>query len=207
MSTQQFAQAYLEWTKQKLDESAATLAKLDEAVAKLSDAANDQTKAALAQLKTTRDTFKAKADSLRADLDSSKQVSDSVLGAIAGQWTEVELAFAQFLKASENQADVVKSALSARAEAQFAAFQSSMEQVRSSAAATLEKGRAEFDAALRKVAEHAETTLNPKLTELSTASEESLKALKSGFDETIAIYDKTWGKITEAFTKPKKPSE
>lgn len=204
MSTQQFAQAYLDWTKQKLDESAATLAKLDDAVGKLSDAASDQTKAALEQLKTAREAFKTKAEELRTEFgDGSKQLSDAALEAVTAQWTEVELSFAQFLKASESQAEIVKTALSARAEAQFAAFQGSMEQVRSNTASAFEKARGEFDAALRKVAEHAETTLNPKLAELSSASEESLKALKSGFDETIAVYEKTWGKITEAFTKPK----
>lgn len=204
MSTQQLAQAYLDWTKQKLDESAATLSKLDDAVATLSDAATEQTKAALAQLKSARDTFAAKAEELRSEFgDGSKEVGEAALAAVTAQWTEVELAFAQFLKTSEGQADVVKAALSARAEAQIAAFQGSMEQVRSSAASAFEKARADFDATLHKVAEHAETTLNPKLAELSAASEESLKVLKSGFDETIAVYEKTWGKIAEAFTKPK----
>lgn len=203
MATQDLAKAYLEWTKHKLDESAATLAKIDEAIAKLSGAADEQTQAALAQLKAARAAFQAKADAVRSDLAASKQVSDAALGAITAQWTEVELAFAQFLKVSENQADIVKTALSARTEAQLHAFQSSMASIRSTAAAAFEKGRAEFDAALRRASEHAEKTLDPKLSQLTAASDESLKALKSGLDDTIAVYEKTWSRIADAFTKAK----
>jgi hypothetical protein len=203
MSTQNLAQAYLEWTKQKLDESAATLAKIDEAVAKLTETANDQTQAALAQLKTAREAFKVKADELRADLGASKQVTDSAFAAVTAQWTEVELAFQKFLGTAGDQAGLVKDALTARAEAQRQSFQSSLETIHTNAASAIEQGRKDVESALRRWTEETEKTLGPKLTQLSAAGDETWNALKAGLDETAAVYEKTWARISQAFSKTK----
>lgn len=197
------AQAYLEWTKQKLDESAAVVAKLEEAAAKLTDTATDQAQAALVQLKAARDAFKDKADALNADLAASKQVTAAALSAIAAQWTEVELAFQKFLTTSGDQADVVKDAITARADAQRQAFLSSMRSIHTSAAAAVEQGRSEIEATLRRWTEETEKTLGPKLTQLSAAGDETWNALKAGLDETAAVYEKTWARISQAFTKTK----
>jgi hypothetical protein len=203
MSKPDLAQAYLEWTKQKLDESAATIAKLDEAATKLTDEASAKAQEALGQFREARDAFKAKVDALQADLGASKQVTDAAMAAATAQWTEVEMAFQQFLKTSGDQASLVRSALAARAEAQRQSFQASMETVQASAASALEQGRKELDSALRRWTDEAEKTLGPKLSQLSAAGDETWSALKTGLDETAAVYEKTWSKITQAFSKVK----
>jgi DNA anti-recombination protein RmuC len=203
MSKPDLAQAYLEWTKQKLDESAATLAKLDEAATKLSDDASTKAQEALSQFREARDAFKTKVDALQADLSASKQVTDAAMAAATAQWTEVEMAFQQFLKTSGDQASLVRTALAARAEAQRQSFQTSMETIQASAATALEQGRKELDTALRRWTDEAEKTLGPKLSQLSAAGDETWSALKTGLDETAAVYEKTWGKITQAFSKMK----
>lgn len=50
MTKPDLTQAYLEWTKQKLDESAATIAKIEEAAAKIGDASSAKAQEALAQI-------------------------------------------------------------------------------------------------------------------------------------------------------------
>jgi hypothetical protein len=203
MSQSDLAQAYLEWTKQKLDESAATIAKLDEAATQLTADAGVKARQALAQFSDAREAFKAKADALQADLGASKQVTDAAMAAATAQWTEVELAFQQFLKTSGDQASLVKAALAARAEAQRQSFLTSMESIHANAATALEQGRKELDSALRRWTDEAEKTLGPKLSQLSAAGDETWSALKTGLDETAAVYEKTWGKITQAFAKMK----
>jgi hypothetical protein len=203
MSTPDFAQAYLEWTKQKLDESAATLAQIEEAATKFSVEASAKAQEALVQFREARDSFKTKVDALQSDLGASKEVTDAAIAAASAQWTEVELAFQQFLKTSGDQASVVKEALAARAEAQRQSFQTSMQSIQANAAAALEQGRKEVESSLRRWTEEAEKTLGPKLNQLSAAGDETWSALKTGLDETAAVYEKTWSKITQAFSKVK----
>ena len=203
MTKPDLAQAYMEWTKQKLDESAATLAKVEEAVAKLSDASSAKAEEALAQFRAARDDFQTKVTALQADLGASKQVTDAALAAVSAQWNEVELAFQKFLGTAGDQAGVVKDALAARAEAQRQAFLSSLETIQTSAASALEQGRKEMESSLRRWTEETEKTLGPKLTQLSAAGDETWNALKAGLDETAAVYEKTWARISQAFTAKK----
>ena len=86
MTTPDLTQAYLEWTKQKLDESAATIAKIEEAAAKLGDASSAKAQEALAQLRTARDAFQTQVSSLQGDLGASKQVTDAAMAAVSAQW-------------------------------------------------------------------------------------------------------------------------
>jgi hypothetical protein len=203
MTKPDLTQAYLEWTKQKLDESAATIAKIEEAAAKFSGASSAKAEEALAQFRAARDDFQAKVTALQADLGDSKQVTDAALSAVSAQWTEVELAFQKFLGTAGDQAGVVKDALAARAEAQRRALLSSLETIQTNATSALEQGRKEMESSLRRWTEETEKTLGPKLTELSAAGDETLKALKAGMDETAAVYEKTWARISQAFTKTK----
>ncbi|MBI5132184.1 MAG: hypothetical protein HZA66_22300 [Rhodopseudomonas palustris] len=203
MTQPDLTQAYLEWTKQKLDESAATIAKIEEAAAEFSGASSAKAEEALAQFRAARDDFQAKVTALQADLGGSKQVTDAALSAVSAQWTEVELAFQKFLGTAGDQAGVVKDALAARAEAQRRALVSSLETIQTNAAAALEQGRKEMETSVRRWTEQTEKALGPKLTELSAAGDETLKALKAGMDETAAVYEKTWARISQAFTKTK----
>ncbi|MFZ5739306.1 MAG: hypothetical protein ACOY6K_20745 [Pseudomonadota bacterium] len=203
MTKPDLTQAYLEWTKQKLDESAATIAKIEEGVAKLGEASSAKAEEALAQFRTARDAFQAKVTALQADLGESKQVTDAALAAVSAQWNEVELAFQKFLGTAGDQAGLVKDALAARAEAQRQAFLASLETIQTSAASALEQGRKEMESSLRRWTEETEKTLGPKLTQLSAAGDETWNALKAGLDETAAVYEKTWARISQAFTKTK----
>jgi len=203
MTKPDLTQAYLEWSKQKLDESAATLAKLDAAVAELSDASSAKAKEALAQFHAAREVFKTKVDALQSDFGASKQVTDAALSAVAAQWTDVELAFQKFIATAGDQATLVKDALAARAESQRQSFLSSLEAIQANATSAIDQGRKELETTLRRWTEETEKTLGPKLSQLSAAGDESWNALKAGLDETTAVYEKTWARISQAFAKTK----
>jgi prefoldin subunit 5 len=104
----------------------------------------------------------------------------------------------------------------ARAEADLAvvriratrdAFKASVDDLRANAAAVREAAGntyaslgAEWDAAIRRLAVETEKA-KAKFGKASGVGDESWKAVKSGLEEAISIYDRTWKKISEAIAK------
>jgi acyl-CoA hydrolase len=200
MSKQPLVHEYLEWAKQKLGEIDATLASLDASVETLKGDARKQADSAIARVRTARDAFKANVDAVRSDAASVKPIADDALVAIMAKWTEVELAFQEFLTAAAGQANVVKKALADRAEAQRQSWQSSLQATRATALAAIDRASAEADSAVRRLAAETEKA-EAKLGRVSAVGDESRKAIKSGLDEAISIYDRTWKRISEALSK------
>jgi hypothetical protein len=197
MTKQHLAHEYLTWTKQKLDEIDATLAAVEGSVDQLKTDARTK---AIARIRTARDAFKAKADAVRSDVAAAKAVADDAYVAVEAEWTEVELAFRDFLTAVEGQANVVKATLAARAEAQRRSWQSSIQAIQTAAAGSIEAALGEADAALRRVSAETEK-VEAKLGKVSTAGDESWKAIKGGLDEAISVYERAWKKVSEAVAK------
>ncbi len=195
MSKPSLAHENLQWTKQKLDEIDAMLAALEAAVATLTSDARKQADHAIARLQAERKTFKAKVDAARSDAEAVKGITDDAFKKLQPQWVEVELAFQAFLTAAAGQAEVVQKTLAARAEAQRKSWEASVDSVRAAAAEAADQARREVDAAIHRLA--TET----KLDRVSTAGHESWKAIKSALEDTVAIYDRTSKKITDAVAK------
>jgi DNA repair exonuclease SbcCD ATPase subunit len=200
MSKQSLAHEYVEWTKQKLDEIDATLAALDGSVEALKADARTQADRAIARIRAARDAFQSQADTLRSDTAAAKAIADDAYIAVEAEWAEVELAFRDFLTAAAGQASVVRKALAARAAAQRQSWQSSLQAIRASASAAIDHARGEGDAAIRRLIAEAEKA-EAKLGKLPGAGDESWKAIKGGLKETVAAYDRTWKKISEAVAK------
>jgi transcriptional regulator len=119
MTMQHLAHEYVAWAKQKLDEIDATLATLENSVGALEKDARTQAERAIARIRTARDAFKAKVDAaVRSDLAAAEAITKEAQVGIEAEWTEVELAFQDFLAAAASHASIVKKALTARAEAQ-----------------------------------------------------------------------------------------
>lgn len=200
MSKQTLAHEYLEWSKQKLGEIEATLASLDSSVEALKSDARKEADRAIARIRTARDAFKAKVDALRSDAAATKAITDDAYAVIEAEWTEVELAFQDFLTAAGGQANIVKKALTDRAEAQHQSWQSSLQAIQATASAAIDHALSEADASLRQLAEETKNA-EAKLGKISGVGDESWKAIKSGMDEAIAVYERTWKKISEAVSK------
>ena len=65
---------------------------------------------------------------------------------------------------------------------------------------------AEWDAAIRRLAVETEKA-KAKFGKASGVGDESWKAVKSGLEEAISIYDRTWKKISEAIATGRWPSD
>lgn len=200
MSKQNIAHGSLEWTKQKLDEIDAILASLEGSVATLKSEARKEADRAIARIKVARDAFKAQVDAAQAEAATAKGIADKAFATLEAEWVEVELAFQAFLTAAAGQADVVKKAIAARAEAQRKAWQGSLDAVRKAGTDAVNQARLELDAAVRRLTAEAERT-QAKVGKVSTAGDESWKAMKDGLEEIRSVYDDTWKKINDALAK------
>jgi hypothetical protein len=201
MTMQQIAHEYLAWAKQKLDEVDSTLATLDNSVGALEKDARTQADLAISRIRSARDAFKAKVDAaVRSDFAAADAITKEAQVGIEAEWTEVELAFQDFLAAASSHASIVKKALSARADAQRQAWQSSLQTTRATATAVIDQARGEADTVIRRLAAEGEKA-EAKLGQVSVAGDESWKAIKGGLEEVISIYDRTWKKISEAIAK------
>lgn len=197
MSKHSLAHEYLEWSKQKLDEIDATLAKLDASVATLKDDARREADRAIARIRTSRDAFKAKIATARSDALATRASVDT---AIDAEWVKVELAFQDFLTAVAGQTDVARRALAERAQAQRQSWESSLQAIRETTTGAIEQGRSEADAALHRLVAETEKA-EAKVGKISAAGDESWKAIKSGLSDMISIYDRTWKNISKALAQ------
>ncbi len=200
MSKQSLAHQNLEWAKQKLDEIDATLASLEDSVETIKSDARKEADRAIARIQAARNTVKAQVDAASAEAMAVKGIADDAYVALEAQWAEVDSAFQAFLTAAAGQADIVKKALAARAEAHRRAWQTSLEGIRAVASDAIDQARGEVDAAFRRLAAETEKA-QAKLGQFSTAGDESWKAIKNGLEETRSVYERTWKKITDALTK------
>lgn len=191
------AHEQLEWAKQKLGEIDATLASLENSVAGLNRDARADVEQALAKIKTARKAFSEKADTLRTD---AKEAGEEAYAALEAKWTDVELGFQDYLTAAAGQADSVRKALVVRGEAQRVSWQKSLDVVRSSASEAIERARGDIDAIAAQLAETA-TKAEANLGKVSASGNESWKVIQHAIEETRAVHERAWKKISESFAK------
>lgn len=200
MTKHRGAHEYLTWAKQKIDEIDATLAALDDSADALKKDAREQADRAIARVRVGRDALEAKVDALKSDAAAAKAVADDAYLAIERELAEIESAFRDFLAAAEGQANLVEETLTARIEAQRLSWQTSLRAAQASVSATIDQALAESDSALRRLAtetKKAEATLG----RASAAGDESWKAIKSGVEEVVSAYGRTWKQIADAVSK------
>lgn len=200
MSDKHLAHEYIEWSKQKLDEIDATLLGLDKQIETLTGDARTRADRAVAEVLAARDAFKAKVESLRADIPTAEDAAADVYAALDQQWGEVELAVHELLSAVAGRADVLRSALKARADAQRKAMRSSFQAIRANATEAIDRARGEVEAALHRITTETEK-VEAKLGQVSAASGDTWKAIKSGLADAKSVHEKTWKAISEAIAR------
>lgn len=94
----------------------------------------------------------------------------------------------------------------ARAEAQRESRQSSLQSVQATASDVIEQARGEIDAAIRRLTVETEKA-EAELEKTSAVGGESWKAIKSGLEEVISVYDRTWKKISETIANGRQRSD
>ena len=197
MSEPSHAHDYVEWAKQQLAAIQATLVALEGSVGSLKDDARTQADQAIIRLRSARDDFKTRVEAARTEaVAANKAVTEATLAASQAAWTRVELAYQDYLKAAGDNASVVQTAITARAEAQRQAWQSSLQSVRANAVGAIDYARGETQAAFQRLAAETDKA-GSKLGGVSAAGAESWQAIKLGVEDTMSAFERTWKKVYE----------
>ena len=152
---------------------------------------------AMARLRAARDDFQARVETAKTEAAATnKAVTDATVAASQAAWTRFESAYQDFLKAAGDNASLVQAALTARAEAQRQAWQSSLQSIRASTVGAIDYARGETEAAFQRLAAETDKA-GSKLGGVSAAGEESWKAIKVGVEDTISAFERTWKKVYE----------
>jgi len=185
----------LEWTKQKLGEIDLTLAALENTAGTFTSEVRKKADTAVAKFRTAGNAFKTKVEAALADAGKIKTAADQSSAMLDEEWVKVEAAFQAFLAAVDGQANAVTAALAARAEAQRKSLQTSLVGMLNAASETIAQAQRDANAAIRRLG------IEAKLDQASTAGHESWKAIKSGVEETLSVYERTRKAISDTLTK------
>lgn len=200
MSKQQLDHEYLEWARQKLEETDATLLELERQIETMKDDVRAPVERAAVEIKTARDAFAANVEALRADVSATIAAAEDVHHELDARWAEIEMSVQNAFNAIAGQADAMKAVVTARADAQRRAMQSSFLALKTSAGEAIDRARDEVDAVIHRITAETEN-VETKLGKVTAAGGDAWKAVRDALADTKAIHERTWKAIHEAVSR------
>ena len=188
MSQQSSLHAYLEWTKQRVDEMDATLASLETRAGKMSADSRVKAEQLLAELKKRRVEFQARA---KANARAGEAALQRVEAQLEKQWEDFEAQVKAYFGTAGKQAEQQQATFRAVAAAHTKAWHEAADQLHAEAMKAAAAKRADIDAAIKQMKVQA-TEAEVQLQKLKQAGGESWSALSAALAESR----KTFGRAT-----------
>ena len=196
------------WSKQKLDELDALLNELDASTARLQGEMKVQADKARDKIRSARDALQAyvtNADTeaegwFRESAANTKQTLEDTQAEIEEEWIQAELAFQDFLAAVDDDAQMARKALAARARADREAIDASLDRIDAETTKAMEAARRDMDTALDRLSSEADM-VQAKAGQISAAGAESWEAIRAGLKEAHAVHARTAQSVSEAFQR------
>jgi hypothetical protein len=196
------------WSKQKLDELDALLNELDASTARLQGEMKVQADKARDKIRSARDALQAyvtNADTeaegwFRESAANAKQTLEDTQAEIEEEWIQAELAFQDFLAAVDDDAQMARKALAARARADREAIDASLDRIDAETTKAMEAARRDMDTALDWLSSEADM-VQAKAGQISAAGAESWEAIRAGLKEAHAVHARTAQSVSEAFQR------
>ena len=196
MQEQSSMHAYLNWTKQRIDEMDATLASLEAKISQLKVDSKANADHLLADLKERRLEFQAKAK-------AQAQVGEATLQASKAQLESLWLGFEAQLKPSietvGKQVQQQQATFRNVATAQMKAWHEATDKLHNETAKTAAAKRADVDAVKQMKADAAEA--EARLQKLKQAGNESRSALSAALTESRKAFDRANQKAWDALKR------
>jgi hypothetical protein len=190
--------AYLNWTKQRIDEMDATLASLEAKVGQVRAETKTKAEQAIADLKKRRDEFQAKA---RAQAQQGEAAMQAGKAQLESQWQGFEAQVRTYFDTVGRQVEQQQATFQDVAAAQAKAWREAAERLRDEAAKVMAAGRADVDAAVKQMRTDA-AEAEARLQQLKQAGGESWAAMSSALAESRKAFDqasqKAWDAIRRA---------
>ncbi len=195
MAEQSSMHAFLNWTKERIDEMDATLASLEAKADQMKADAKAKAEKTFADLKKRRDEFHAKAQ-------QQAQASDAALHAakaqLESQWNSFEADVKSYFDTIGKQVEQQQATFQDVAAAQAKAWREATDKLHEAAAKVVGEQRANVDAAIKKMKADAQET-EARLQKLKEARDESWTALSGALAESRKAFDHANQQAWDAF--------
>lgn len=186
MPEQSSMHAFLNWTKERIDEMDATLASLEAKADQVKADAKAKADKLLADLTKRRDEFQAKAKAQAQANDAALQAAKVQL---ESQWTHFEAEVKAYFATIGQQIEQQQATFQGVAAAQAKSWREAADKLREAAKQVAGEQRAGIDAAINKMkADAAET--EARLQKLKEAGTESWSALSGALSESRQAFDR-----------------
>jgi hypothetical protein len=186
--------AYLNWTKQRIDEMDATLASLEAKAGQVKAESKAKADQMLADMKKRRDEFQAKAKAQAQAGEAAMQASKAQL---ESQWHGFEAQVKTYFDTVGKQMEQQQATFRDVAAAQAKAWKEAAETFHSEAAKIASTRRADFETAVKQMkSDGAEA--EARLQTLKQAGSESWAALSAALAESRKAFDRANQKAADA---------
>jgi hypothetical protein len=199
MAAESSMHAYLNWTKQRLDEMDATLASLESKASEVKAESKVKADQLIAEMKKQRDEFQAKAKVQAQAGEAALQTSKAQLET---QWHGFEKQVAAYFNAVGKQAEQHQATFRDAVAAQVKAWHAAADAFASEAGKIASAKRADLDAALKQMkADAAEA--EARLQKLKQASSETWSSLGAALAQSRKAFDQANQKAGDALNGAK----
>ena len=189
--------AYLNWTKQRIDEMDATLASLEAKVSQLKADAKAKADHLLADLKERRHEFQAKAKAQTQAGEATLQASKAQL---ESQWHGFEAQLKTYIETVGKQVQQQQATFWNVATVQMKAWHEATDKLHNETAKIAAAKRADVDAAVKQMKADA-AEVEARLQKLKQAGNESWSALSAALTESRKAFDRANQKAWDALKR------
>jgi hypothetical protein len=202
MAEQSSVHAYLNWTKQRIDEMDATLASLEAKAGQVKAELKAKADQMLADMKKRRDEFQAKA---KAQVQAGEAAMQATKAQLESQWHGFEAQVKTYFDTVGKQVEQQQATFRDVAAVQAKAWREAADKLHSEATKVAAARRADVDAAVKQMkADAAEA--EARLQKLKQAGSESWAAMSAALTESRKAFDQANQKAWDALKRATSPA-
>ncbi len=202
MAEQSSVHAYLNWTKQRIDEMDATLASLEAKAGQVKAELKAKADQMLADMKKRRDEFQAKA---KAQVQAGEAAMQASKAQLESQWHGFEAQVKTYFDTVGKQVEQQQATFRDVAAVQAKAWREAADKLHSEATKVAAERRADVDAAVKQMkADAAEA--EARLQKLKQAGSESWAAMSAALTESRKAFDQANQKAWDALKRATSPA-
>jgi len=197
--------AYLNWTKERIDEMDAALAALEAKAGQVKAESKAKSDELLAGLKKRRDEFQATVQATtKKQVEAAEAAWKQVRPQLESQWAVFETQIKTYFDAAGKQIEQQQATFRDIAAAQMKAWQEAADKLNAEATKVAAARRADIDAALKQMKVDA-SGAEARLQKVKQAGSESWSAMSAALAETRKIFDQANQAAWEALKRAAPP--
>jgi hypothetical protein len=201
MAEESSVHAYLNWTKERIDEMDATLASLESKASQAKAESKAKADQLIADLRKRRDEFQAK---MKEQAQAGQVASQQLKSQLETQWSGFEAQVKTYFETVGKQIGQQQATFRDVAAAQVKAWHEAADKLHDAAAKVAAARRADLDAAVKQMKADA-TEAEARFQKLKQAGSESWSALSAALTESRKAFDRANQAASEALKQAAPP--